>query len=93
MSSPDRDSAKMDIMNVLINVKNRNRKVVNDIMFTGEPFTGETFKAFTGEPLKAAQNKPQKASNWSNNAKEMRKNLLQYFNSNEGSVDWQEKMI
>ena len=34
-------------------------------------------------PLKAAQNKPQKASNWSNNAKEMRKN----------SVDWQEKMI
>ena len=44
-------------------------------------------------PLKAAQNTPQKASNWSNNAKEMRKNLLQYFNSNEGSVDWQQKMI
>ena len=54
---------------------------------------GSWWKAFTGEPLKAAQNKPQKASNWSNNAKEMRKNLLQYFNSNEGSVDWQQKMI
>ena len=54
---------------------------------------GSWRKAFTGEPLKAAQNKPQKAYNWSKNAKEMRQNLLQYFISNEGSVDWQEKMI
>ena len=33
MSSPDRDSAKMDSMNVLINFKNRLRTVVNDIIF------------------------------------------------------------
>ena len=33
MSSPDRDSVKMDSMNVLINVKNRLRTVVDDIIF------------------------------------------------------------
>jgi hypothetical protein len=44
-------------------------------------------------PLQPAQGIHARAANWPNDAKAMRQLLVNYFNSDAGSVPWQERMI
>ncbi|CAK5084960.1 unnamed protein product [Meloidogyne enterolobii] len=45
------------------------------------------------EPLPSTQQIQNHARNWPVEAKMMRENLMNYFNSDIGSVAWQEKMV
>jgi hypothetical protein len=45
------------------------------------------------ENLESSQTVSPHAVNWTNDAKEIRNILIEYFNSPEGSVPWQDNMI
>jgi len=58
----------------------------------GDQKNGEWRQMISSIPLPSQQGMPH-ATNWSSEAKSMRQLLLEYFNSEIGSVPWQDKMI